>query len=556
MPSCPQCKTPFEVTKEDLAFYDSVSPLFGGKKYGIPPPTQCPECRQQRRVAQANQIHLYKRKCDLSGQPIISNYHPSDPYKVYEQEIWFSDKWDALTYGRDFDFSRPFFPQLQELCLAVPRPNLQTGFQYDENSQYTNYAGKNKNCYLIFDSDENWDTFYSYSINGSKNSMDCYRARVCELCYECIDCLQCYNCRYLQDSTNCTDSFFLKNCTGCKNCILCSNVMNKEYCIENKQVTKEQYEAAAAALTSSSALEQTGKYFAAFKEKFPQKFMHGVQNENATGDYLTHCKNAEHCFDSSNLWDCKYVFQAFNPLKTAMDIQECGDAERLYECTCLGYNAYDLRFCMFTLADTSEALYCMNCPHSKHCFGCVGLQHKEYCVFNKQCSKEEYEALCGKIIDYMTKTKEWGEFYPISFSMFPYNETIAQEQFPLTKEEAVKRGYKWRDDDQREYKAQTTTLPETIAETPDTICDEVLACRECKHNYKIVDQEFALLKQLHVPVPQRCFQCRHEHRRLMRNPRQLFDRKCAECSAAIRTTYTEDRPEKILCEPCYQKSLS
>ena len=39
---------------------------------------------------------------------IISMYAPDAPFKVYEQEIWWSDQWDPLQYGRDFDFKKPF----------------------------------------------------------------------------------------------------------------------------------------------------------------------------------------------------------------------------------------------------------------------------------------------------------------------------------------------------------------------------------------------------------------------------------------------------------------
>ena len=33
----------------------------------------------------------------------------------------------------------------------------------------------------------------------------------------------------------------------------------------------------------------------------------------------------------------------------------------------------------------------------------------------------------------MQKTGEWGEFFPASFSPFGYNETVAQEYFPLNR---------------------------------------------------------------------------------------------------------------------------
>ena len=40
---------------------------------------------------------------------------------------------------------------------------------------------------------------------------------------------------------------------------------------------------------------------------------------------------------------------------------------------------------------------------------------------------------------------EWGEFFSPSLSPFGYNETIAHEYFPMTKNQASERGYKWQD---------------------------------------------------------------------------------------------------------------
>jgi hypothetical protein len=42
-----QCQISFDITPDDLAFYDKVSPVFNGKKELIPPPTLCPECREK-----------------------------------------------------------------------------------------------------------------------------------------------------------------------------------------------------------------------------------------------------------------------------------------------------------------------------------------------------------------------------------------------------------------------------------------------------------------------------------------------------------------------------
>ena len=45
----------------------------------------------------------------------------------------------------------------------------------------------------------------------------------------------------------------------------------------------------------------------------------------------------------------------------------------------------------------------------------------------------------------MKSTKEWGEFFPTELSAFGYNETVAQEYFPMTEEEVKKQRWKWYD---------------------------------------------------------------------------------------------------------------
>jgi hypothetical protein len=109
------CQTQFEVTDSDRAFYEKVSPSFNGKKYLIPEPTRCPDCRMQRRLSFRNERNLYKRKCSKTEKDIISIYSPNNPQVVYNREEWWSDSWDPLEYGRDYDFTGRFFEQYKAL---------------------------------------------------------------------------------------------------------------------------------------------------------------------------------------------------------------------------------------------------------------------------------------------------------------------------------------------------------------------------------------------------------------------------------------------------------
>ena len=77
--------------------------------------------------------------------------------------------------------------------------------------------------------------------------------------------------------------------------------------------------------------------------------------------------------------------------------------------------------------------------NSKDCFGCVGLRDAQYCIFNKQYMKQQYEDTVPQIIETMQAEGSWGEFFDPLLSPFGYNETVANELYPLSREEAFKR---------------------------------------------------------------------------------------------------------------------
>lgn len=148
--TCRHCGVSFPITDKDMGFYDKVSPVFAEKKYQIPTPTLCPDCRQQRRLSFRNERKLYRRKCDLTGKDVISIFSPDKSYKVYETSEWWSDKWDAMNYGptNGINFEESFFSQFSKLQLQVPR--LANNLLDNENTIYCNMCWHLKNCYYCF----------------------------------------------------------------------------------------------------------------------------------------------------------------------------------------------------------------------------------------------------------------------------------------------------------------------------------------------------------------------------------------------------------------------
>ncbi|PIR48590.1 hypothetical protein COU80_02670 [Candidatus Peregrinibacteria bacterium CG10_big_fil_rev_8_21_14_0_10_55_24] len=546
------CKQSFESTDEDLAFYRKISPTFAGETFAIPPPTQCFSCRQARRLAYRNERHLYHRSCDLTRKDILSIYSPDKPTKVYEHSAWWSDKWDPLSYGRDFDFSRPFFEQFFELQTAVPRINVNN--MDCENSDFCNFSVQNRNCYLLFGALENQDSFYSNRILYCKDCCDCSGIEKCELCYECNDSQRCYQCRDLQNCSHCTDCQLGYNLHSCKNCFGCVNLQNASFCIENVAYSEQEYKELLEKKLSS--YEQERKNFQQRKLSAPRKYMDAINTEHCTGNAIINSKNALDCYEVMDLEDCRYLANA-TFMRDAYDTTHDDHSELVYEAIGSETNFMHL-FCDICWYDR-ELLYCSMCFNSQNLFGCCGMRKSKYCILNKQYSKEEYEKLVAKIIKYMQETGEWGEFFPVCFSPFAYNETLAQEHSPLSKDAVEERGWNWKDEEDDmpdvEKVIEGSRLPADIAAIPDDILNWAIRCEVTQRPFRIMKQELAFYRKFHIPVPHLHPDERHRRRMVLRNPRKLWDRQCGKCSKEIRTSYAPERPEIVYCEDCYLKEV-
>jgi hypothetical protein len=168
----------------------------------------------------------------------------------------------------------------------------------------------------------------------------------------------------------------------------------------------------------------------------------------------------------------------------------------------------------------------------------------------------------------MSAEGDYGEFLSVESSAFTYNETVANEYYPLTREEVLAKGWRWQDD-LPQTKGQETIKPEELSDDikdiPESIVKEILVCLGCGRNYKLIKQEVDFYKKINLPIPRHCPYCRHMERIHLRNPRRLWARQCmcdntkhghAEiCPNKFATPYAPDRPEKVFCEECYQKEI-
>lgn len=557
MKYCRACNESFEIHDRDRAYYKKAAPLIGGKSFEIPEPTLCPPCRQQRRFTFRNERRLYRRKCDGSGKEIISMYPPGSPYKVYAQDVWWKGNWDAIEHGQEFDFTRPFFEQYAEVFMKTPKVALLN--LNNENSDYCNFTGDVKNGYLIFGSVYSEDCYYG-SPYYSKDCVDTLVIRECERCYECIDCRKLYSCFYCQDCNNSDHLLFCFDLQGCSECIGCSGLRNKKYCIFNQQYSKEEYEQKKHEIDFCNRehrrLLEEGLEKA--KREHPHLAMISTGSENVSGSHVCHSKNTFESFFTDRCEDCSYCAQVVD-LKDCVDNNYTEENELCYEY--LGMYGTKRTFFSLFCRHTNDTLYSDYCVNCDSIFGCSGLRNKKYCILNKQYTKEEYEALVPRIIEHMRRPStgsgpsEWGEYFPAEISPFAYNETVAQEYFPLAKEEVIRRGWRWKEDDKKEFQPQTVIVPENIRDVPDSICSEILTCEVTGRNFRIIPQELKFYREMRLPIPRKHPDQRHLERIGKRNPQKLVNRRCDQCQKAILTAYPLSSPYKVYCEACYLKEV-
>jgi len=383
--------------------------------------------------------------------------------------------------------------------------------------------------------------------------------------YECIECVNCNSCNYLEFCNNCSGSSFLYDCRGCNDCFLCSNLRSKQYCFMNQQLSREEYEKKMAGFDFGSydLVSQAIQQFDQIKKEAIYKNLAIVNSQDCSGDNIVDSKNCKDCYgikfseNSKHLWDVmKY--------KNSIDAYSGGrDSELIYETTAVA-NSYDCHFCL-RATESRYVNYSYFIRSSKNIFGCIGLDHKEFCILNKQYSEGEYNTLLKKIIKKMIDDGEYGEFFPAGNSPFAYNETVANDFFPMNKEETLSSGYRWQEVDLKEYLPATTQIPANIKDTDESILQDILSCEceecknhlgvKCKKNYKINPLELSFYLKQRLPIPHKCPDCRFKARQRSKNPMKLRTTTCFKCSKSIDTTIPEEKHLKIYCSDCFEKEI-
>ena len=530
---------------------------FSDLDFPLPVPAYCAACRHQRRLAFRNELNLYSRTSSVTGMRILSLYHPRPlwgaPYQVMIEDEWRADNFNPYAYGRAVDFAAPFFEQYAELHKAVPRMSI-VNLQ-NENSPYTSQTGYSRNCYLLPCSEDCEDCYYGRFLQKCKNCVDCTTAHRCEWCYESFQIEDCCRCAFLSLSQNCHECYFSENLVGCKYCLFCANLRQAEYCVFDNPVSPDQFRTEVRRLLSSGdTVTHARERWLALRLKRSHRPTNMRNCEECEGDFLLDSKNCIGCLDTTECEDCADLITAYK----ARDCRSCSniylECELDYEmsgCT----QIYHCAFGTYVFR-SRDVLYSEYIYDSAQIFGCVGITRGENSILNVRYSATDYQSLAKRLVLHMRETGEWGKPLPPHFSPFGYNETVASDLFPLSKEEACTRGFLWRDADEHSQVEPTqSATPNTLDDCNEVTSKEVYVCQASGESFKLIAPELAFLREMGIAPPRCAPRTRHRRREGLRFPSALRTAACRSCNEKVITNIPKEIEGTLRCERCYHTEI-
>lgn len=535
----------------------------------MPEPTFCPTCRLKRRLAFRNERSLYHRACDLCHRDIISMYAPDHDLTVYCPECFYSDRWDPMDYGRQYDFTKTFFEQWLHLQQSIPHLSL---FQENTiNSPWVNYELDAKHCYLNVGGHLNQDCAYNQYALRCRDCFDNYWIKNSEYCYESIFCENCYKTWFSILCFDCRDTYFSFDCRDCSNVIGCSGLRHEQYHIFNKPVTKDEYEQFLAdhSFGSHAAVASLRLQARELWKTTPQRAAFIEQSANVSGHIIRESKNCHHCVAverSENVTHGMFLLD----IHDAADVTSVWGGELLYEVMGGAEQLSNIALSTGVLRGSTNIRYSHLLANCHYSFGCINLRNKSYCILNYQYSKHDYKRLVLQERRFVSKNiikqeapvlvhmrdmpftdrlghvYRYGEFFPFELSPFEYHETVAQEYFPQKHTPTTR----------DELPPTLTNIPDHIAQVPDDIIGEVLQCEKSAKPYRIIPMELAFYKRFGLSMPTLSPFERHDRRlAFIAEHLQQYTRKCASCGEDTSTPYLKTEFLHVYCEKCYAKEI-
>lgn len=409
----------------------------------------------------------------------------------------------------DYDENTSFWKNYENLFYKIDIAAV-IDYGSSQNSDYADMVLESKNVYLttvVITECEN--VMYSFSVKGnSSNVINGLAVRThSDNVYFCSWVVQSYKVFYSRFINNCNNVWFSSNMNWCSECIFSNDLDNATYYIKNIKYKKEEYFQEKERLLKDKMsfsklyweVSKAWKNIASTDVKWSAIF----NSENVKNGYhVDNLKNGRNLIlvwgrdGNENMYD---VFPGWSPIANDFYGVMWANWEHLY--------------CCINIVTSSNMFYSRNCVSSSYCIWCIGLKNAQYCIFNKQYTKDQWNILADKIFWKMEEDWILWEFFPGSVNPFYFNDTMASLLGKFTEKEIKAEWYLWRNEDIKVDIPEWSDLI-TIAElenfqwynddwnwdiNPD-IMKKVIKDNNWNY-YRIVKMEYDFLMKHALPLP-------------------------------------------------------
>ena len=600
--TCHWCWEEFPLYQWDLDLLEKLTPKVGDTSFPISKPRLCSHCKERKKLIFRNEWSYYKRKCDKCWKGIVSVSAPEYVWSpMYCFECWWSDEFDATQYGQEIDWEKSLLEQLSTLKQKVPHLAL-AQWTTNENSRYTQHTEFVKDCYLCGAIIRAEKSLYSRWVSSVDNIVDTYYVTKSSLCYESSNIVGGTKIFFSHSVENSSFVYFSDHIEWSSNVILSSNIHNGQYFYKNKKLSpdawREKLYEIQAKMKTYSWLQQLLKEHASIQSNTIHKSLSLINTENSIGNEVTDSKECFCGFDAVNIENGRYLSYS----RWSEDVMHVYGA---YPTTKRSYDSLSLwewsSNCYFSIVPWDHASHIYfsywiiyNC---NHIFASVCMKNgAQYCIFNKKYSEDEWidntKKLIQKAID------EWlrGEGLDQTLSPYPYNDSVANDYYPIYKviytdstEKIINRDGSWVVYVQDEKKflspaildlwgkknikitwrnwnhevnipkqmetINAENLPDSIDDIDDSILQKAIICEISKRPFRIVPMELKFYRNHGISLPRKHPDVRHLERLKKRPWRTLYLRTCDKCGVEMLSVYPQNSVFKVYCESCYQQEV-
>ncbi|MFH1405436.1 MAG: hypothetical protein ABIH21_05095 [Patescibacteria group bacterium] len=545
-----------ELTGEKWQMTDEEIEVF--RQLGVPPPNISPKTMVKWLAGFGTGVAIWKNKDVRTGKDIYSYIHPDHFIKVMDDKEWMNEE---FLMNDELNIQAPFFPQLESHLRQIP-----LGALLDEGSSPNSFGVeliKSENCYM---------TFFAYkcrkmlnTINGVM-SEDCYdvtntydskESALSNLSYRL------FRCRYVNACHDCMSSSFLFDCRNCEYCFGATNKRNKSYLFFNQQCSKEEWEKKVGEidLGCRDVFEEYEKKFIQLMEQeavWPENF--SVHAPGSIGDYLVDCVNCKHGFSENDSRNCFWDFMG-DRNEGNYAVTWSDDTHQSFNCN--GILHSQKMICSHFSWYNNALEYCFFCFNCEYCFGCIGLKRKQYCIFNKQYSEDEYWLRVDEIKCAMLKRKEYGQFFPAKFSPISFPYSVGDFYIEYTKDELDKFEVSHFDAmvgsivQQSHDMLTPEQLPICVQDPKaDDIVGKPVFDKTLKRLFTITKQELDFLRKIKLPLPKEHVFVRLQKSIRWSNSWFSVETNCGKCEAKINVHENKTfLNRKVYCCECYLQYL-